>query len=263
MKEDGSGYEPLLTITEEDIAEWGVEGKPQQGRITLKEFEERGHLPGAPPSGRQAWLHRLRGLPEGSREQPAQHRQRQAGDPLPGSRGLIKGYGFTEIDPIPTYQPRKEGYEDTFADWEKKIKGEYPLQVINPHYPRRSHSVFDNVTWLREAFPSMVMLNSQDAAARGIKDGDTVLITSRHGKVLRRAHVTDLIMPGVVGLPHGAWVEMDEEKQIDKAGADNILCGGIPSGQGISAWNSCIVEVTRYDEPLAPDHTWEPRIPLK
>ncbi|BAD39698.1 dimethyl sulfoxide reductase subunit A [Symbiobacterium thermophilum] len=263
MKEDGSGYEPLLTITEEDIAEWGVEGKPQQGRITLKEFEERGiyQVPRRPGDklGFIAY--------EAFRKDPENNPLNTASGKLEihcqALADLIKGYGFTEIDPIPTYQPRKEGYEDTFADWEKKIKGEYPLQVINPHYPRRSHSVFDNVTWLREAFPSMVMLNSQDAAARGIKDGDTVLITSRHGKVLRRAHVTDLIMPGVVGLPHGAWVEMDEEKQIDKAGADNILCGGIPSGQGISAWNSCIVEVTRYDEPLAPDHTWEPRIPLK
>jgi len=38
IKDDGSGYEKLVTITEADIAEWKVEGKPQTGRISLKEL---------------------------------------------------------------------------------------------------------------------------------------------------------------------------------------------------------------------------------
>src|SRR5690606_31743707 len=42
ISEDGKGREPLLTITKEDIEEMGVEGEPQQGRITLKEFREAG-----------------------------------------------------------------------------------------------------------------------------------------------------------------------------------------------------------------------------
>ena len=33
MKDNGVDYEPLCTITAQDIKEWGVEGKPQQGRI--------------------------------------------------------------------------------------------------------------------------------------------------------------------------------------------------------------------------------------
>ena len=36
IKNDDSGkFETLVTITDEDIAEWGVEGKPQTGRVTL------------------------------------------------------------------------------------------------------------------------------------------------------------------------------------------------------------------------------------
>ena len=42
MKADGSGKEPLLTITADDIAEMGVEGEPQTGRITYQEFKEKG-----------------------------------------------------------------------------------------------------------------------------------------------------------------------------------------------------------------------------
>ena len=42
MKENGVDYEPLLTITDKDIEEWGVDGTPQKGRITLNEFIDRG-----------------------------------------------------------------------------------------------------------------------------------------------------------------------------------------------------------------------------
>ena len=96
----------------------------------------------------------------------------------------IEAVGFETIRPIPVYKPPIEGYEDTFADWERKIKGEYPLQLLNLHVPRRAHSNFDNVRWLQKAFPNVAMMNPLDAAEWGSKTGDTVLIRSRHGKIL-------------------------------------------------------------------------------
>ena len=39
---DGKGYEPLLTITEEDIQNLGAVGTPQTGRILFKELKEKG-----------------------------------------------------------------------------------------------------------------------------------------------------------------------------------------------------------------------------
>ncbi|MFZ5817220.1 MAG: molybdopterin-dependent oxidoreductase [Bacillota bacterium] len=262
IKASGSGYEPLVTITEADIAEWGVTGKPQQGRITLKEFEERGiYQVERRPGDNFGFI-----AYEAFRKDPEKNALKTASGKLEihcrALADLIKGYGWTEVDPIPTYNPATEGYEETFKDWKGKVKGEFPLQAVNPHYLRRSHSIFDNVGWLRESFPNHVYISSQDAAARGIQNGDTVLISSRHGKVLRPATVTESVMPGVVGVPHGAWVEMDEKLGVDRAGADNILCGGLPSGQGTSAWNSCLVQVERFDQPLEPDHTWALRIPL-
>jgi anaerobic dimethyl sulfoxide reductase subunit A len=264
MKMDGSGMETLLTITDADIAAWGVTGKPQQGRITLAEFTQKG-------------MYRVERRPgdkfgyvayEAFRQDPEKNKLKTASGKLEihskALQELIKGYGFTQIQPIPTYNPPTEGYEATFKDFKAKVKGEYPLQAINPHYLRRSHTVFDNVGQLREAFPNKIQLSTADAQARGIKDGDTVLLTSRHGKVIRVAAVSEAVMPGVVGVPHGAWVDIDPATGIDKAGADNILCGNIPSGQGISGWNSCNVQVEKYNgTPLTPDHTWAPRIPVK
>lgn len=264
MKEDGTGMETLLTITDADIAAWGVTGKAQQGRITLKKFTERGiHHVERRPGDKLGFI-----AYEAFRKDPEKNKLKTASGKLEihskALQELIRGYGFTEIKPIPTYNPPTEGYEATFKDWKGKAKGDYPLQAINPHYLRRSHSIFDNVGWLREAFPNNIDLNAQDAAARGIKEGDTVLVTSRHGKVIRMAHLTEAVMPGVVGVPHGAWVDIDPATGIDRAGADNILCGGIPSGQGISGWNTCNVQVEKYNgTPLTPDHTWAPRIPVK
>ncbi|HYF81200.1 MAG TPA: molybdopterin dinucleotide binding domain-containing protein, partial [Symbiobacteriaceae bacterium] len=172
----------------------------------------------------------------------------------------VKACGWSQIRPIPAYNKPTEGYEDTFADWEKKVKGEFPLQLYTIHYPRRSHSVLDNVPWLREAFPQEFIMNPRDAEARGIKQGDTVKITSRHGTVIRPVYLTERMMPGVVTLGEGAWPEIDEETGIDMAGATNSLNGQVPTGQGHAGWNSCNVQVEKYDKPLAPDHTWPQRI---
>jgi anaerobic dimethyl sulfoxide reductase subunit A len=176
----------------------------------------------------------------------------------------IAAYGLTTCPPIAQYRRPVEGYEDTFADWDKRIKGDYPLQVINTHSLRRSHSVFDNVPQLRKAFPQEFVINTLDAKQRGIKTGDTVLVKSRHGKVLRPAYVCDRIMPGVVILAEGAWAEMDEDLGVDKAGATNVLAGTNLSGQGEEPWESCNVQVEKWTgEPLEPDYKWPQRIPIK
>ena len=40
--------------------------------------------------------------------------------------------------------PRR-GYQETFANWETKEKGAYPLQAYTPHYMRRAHTCYDNM----------------------------------------------------------------------------------------------------------------------
>jgi anaerobic selenocysteine-containing dehydrogenase len=47
------------------------------------------------------------------------------------------------------------------------------------------------------------MMHPADASARGLRDGETVRVTSRVGSVEVPVEVTDELMPGVVSLPHG------------------------------------------------------------
>jgi anaerobic dimethyl sulfoxide reductase subunit A len=255
-------YEPLVTITEKDIAELGVEGEPQQGKLSYKELKKKGfyQVPRSPDDnfGRVAYKE-YRDDPEGN---PMSTASGKCEIHCQGLADFIAKRGYTKIRPIPTYNPSIEGYEATFSDWENKVKGPYPLQLYSPHYPRRSHSDFDQVPWLRRAFPNPLFMNTLDAKERGIENGDPVLITSAHGKSLRPVEVTERVMPGVVLLPHGAWVEVDEETQIDKAGTDNWIGGALPTGQGTGGYNTNIVQVEKYNGPvkLDPDWKWPARV---
>ncbi|HWI52689.1 MAG TPA: molybdopterin-dependent oxidoreductase [Symbiobacteriaceae bacterium] len=255
MKPDGSGTEKLLTITAEDIAAWGVTGTPQNGRITLKEFEEKGiyQVPRTP--GDKLEFTEF----EAFRNDPVKNPLKTPSGKLQiYSQELadhIRSFGFNEKDPIAKYDPSIEGYE-----WTKK--GEFPLQLITIHHLRRSHSTMDNVPWLREAFDQNVWINPVDANARNLKVGDIVKVFSKHGAVIRPVYVTERIMPGVVALGEGAWVEMDEEAGVDKAGATNMLNGDYATGQGHTGHNSCVVQVEKYNKPLTPDAQWPQRIVL-
>jgi anaerobic dimethyl sulfoxide reductase subunit A len=261
---DNSGTEPLLTITADDIAALGVTGEPQTGRVQLADFRNTGiyQVPRAPDDvftfiGGKAYRDNPTGKPLKTRtgkleiysENLASH---------------IADYGFITIAPIAKYTPPEEGYEATFSDYANKVKGEFPLQVCNPHNLRRSHSVFNNIIQLRRAFPQEVWINAVDADPRGIQTGDTILVRSQWGKVIRHALVTPRVMPGVITLSEGAWVEMDEALGIDRAGCTNVLCGAHLTGQGHEPWNTCVVQVEKYTGPaLEADYTWPQRIPIK
>ncbi len=188
VNEDGTTNEPLVTITSADIAEWKVKGKPQQGRIGLKEFKKKGiyQVPRKPGDnyGYIAFKE-FREDPVGNPRTTSESGKMEIYSRILAD--TINTMGYSKIKPFPTYIPPEEGYEATFSDWKNKIKGDYPFQMFTPHYMRRSHTVFDNIQWLREAWPNPIFINSKDAAGKNINDGDTVLVTSRHGKTSRTA----------------------------------------------------------------------------
>ena len=256
VKEDGETWENLCSITEDDIKEWGVEGQPQDGRIPIAKYMEDGlYRVDRHVGDNFGFIHKKE-----FREDPEGH-------PIGTTSGKIEfacqawadilnsqGYSEEEYSAIPKYRVPTQGYEDTFVDG--KLGGEksaYPLQCVNPHYQRRSHSIFDNVPWLREACPNPVFLAKKDAEARGIADGDTVKISSKYGDTLRKAYVTGRLMPGVVGLPHGPWIRVDEATGIDQSGSENYITGQVARGLGCSGYNTLNVEVSKYDGAAIPN----------
>ena len=169
--------------------------------------------------------------------------------------------GYGEVRPIPAYQAPLYGYEDTFADWERKEKGAYPFQMVSMHYLKRTHSTLDNVSWLNEIFAGEAMISSTDAAALGIAEGDVVQIRSPFGCIVRTASVTERILPGCVGIYHGGWTAWEEEGELDAGAGENVLIGSGAVGQGTSGYNSMMVSVEKYTgSAYVPDGERERRV---
>ena len=256
INEAGDGYEPLVTITQEDLDELGFEGNVQKGRITYKELMEKGIYK----------VPRKKGDNYGPVPYQA-FREDPEGNPRSSVSGKLEIYcqkkadgvnamGRSTIKPYPSYRAALHGYEESFSDWGNKVKGEYPYQMYNPHYLRRAHTGFDNVPQLREAMANPVFLNAQDAAAKGIVQGDTVRIFNSYGSCLRNAITTERLMPGCVALPHGTWCDLTEDESMDKSGSDNWMLAPDTSGQGVSGYNTNLVNYEKWTgEVLAADST--------
>ena len=262
-------FKPLVTITQEDIDRLGVKGEPQEGLIGLDEFIEAGiwryRRTGADDAGRYIAYEEFVNDPEAN--------------PLATPSGKFEIYcqtksdwfdrihdgwpNYTPVSPLPKHLPTLRGYMQTFADWDNKVKGEYPYQVSNSHNLRRAHTDNDNLPWLREEYSHPIFISQVDAEKKGIVTGDVVKVWNQYGTILRHASVSRTIMPGTLQLPHGAAPQIDEESGIDLAGADNILCAPDEATSFASnGWNSVIVNFEKYEGPiqLLPDDEWAPRV---
>ena len=116
---------------------------------------------------------------------------------------------------IPRYVDPPEGPNDP-------LRERYPLQLIGWHTKRRCHSIHDNNQAMHAIDPQALWMHPKDAQARGITEGQEVLIWNDRGRVQIGAHLTERIMPGVVALSQGAWYAPDENG-TDHGGCINVL----------------------------------------
>ena len=266
IKEDGSDYETLITITQEDIDEWGVaeelaengfEVAPQEGRVGLQEFIDNGgyqvprHEGDAFGNiGMKSYFDDPEANPRGSASGKFEITSQAKAD-------LFNSFGLVDWDykAYPEYIVPVRGYETTFKDGViGGEKGEFPTLLYDIHYMRRSHSSFDNLPWLREAWPNPVFMSAADAKEAGIESGDTVKISTPFASGLRKACVMQGMMPGVAAIPHGSWVNWDEDLDLDFGGAENWLEGNEITGGGITPYNNKNCKIEKYDgEPLEDD----------
>jgi Tat-targeted selenate reductase subunit YnfF len=127
------------------------------------------------------------------------------------------------IHPLPVYAAGFEG-------WEDPLSSQYPLQLFGYHYKARTHSSYGNIDVLQQACPQEVWINTLDAQARGIKNGDRVKVFNGRGETQIQAKVTPRIMPGVTAMGQGAWLAADMfGDKVDHGGSVNILTHHRPS----------------------------------
>lgn len=236
-------YDNMFTITQADLDEMGVAGKPQKGQCTVAEFKERGFF-----TPKRAFGDALMNVPykkyyDDPEKNPVGTESGKFEIYCRALADMVSACGYTELSPIAKWQVRDDYGANARSE-------EYPLVMWTPHSLARAHGAFRFTPSLREAFPQSCFMSQVDADARGIKSGDTVLMTSRAGKVLRLAQVVPGIIPGAVALNDGGKVNIDQATGIDLGGCPNVLQDPPASGQGYACWGGTLIQVEKYGGPL-------------
>jgi len=173
-------------------------------------------------------------------EDPEKHPFRTPSGKIEIYSQLLANMQNSKLPPIPKYIEPWESLSDPLA-------ARYPLQLITTHFKRRAHTQFDNLPWLRELERQAIKINPVDAEARGIKDGDLVMVFNDRGRMIISAKVTERIMPGVVDIPQGAWYNPDKDG-TDRGGCANVLTRDEPSPGGALPSNTALVQVVKYQD---------------
>lgn len=136
------------------------------------------------------------------------------------------------------------------------------LHVVSPHPWFRLHSQMDQSESLRELYKVQgrepVRINAQDAAARGIADGDLVELYNDRGTVIAGAVVSDDIMPGVVSIYEGCWPSLDSKGRCN-SGLVNFLTSTQRSSGLTEATtaNTALCSMRKCEDPEGPNMAYE------
>jgi trimethylamine-N-oxide reductase (cytochrome c) len=161
-------------------------------------------------------------------------------NPLETPSGLIEFYSAKlaehfpadlERPPVPKWIERGICHDERLSSPRAE---KYPLLVLSNHPRWRMHAQGDDITWCRELPTGKVRgfdgyqyepvwINTGDAAARGIENGDIVKVHNERGVVLGGAFVSERVMPGAVSMDHGARYDPIVPGEIDRGGVINTI----------------------------------------
>jgi biotin/methionine sulfoxide reductase len=207
----------------------------------FNEFWERGHFELTPPDRPFVLFEAFRADPDAT--------------PLKTPSGKIELYseriasfGYDDCPGHPVWLPPAEWLGAPEA-------ARHPLHLVTIQPPDRLHSQMDpgpvsRGQKVKDREP--IRISPQDAARRGIRDGDVVRVFNDRGACLAGARIDDGVMPGVVVMATGAWFDpADAAGAPERHGNPNVLTldiGTSPLAQGTSALTA-LVEIERWDAP--------------
>jgi biotin/methionine sulfoxide reductase len=177
-------------------------------------------------------------------------------NPLPTPSGKIEIFSDTIA---------KFGYEDcpghpTWLPSTEPPNGDFPLMLIANQPATRLHSQLDFGGYSQSRKVKgreVARIHPDDAAERGISDGDIVRIFNRRGACLAAAKLSDQMSVGIMHLPTGAWYAPSPTKDgtpLCAHGNPNILTrdkGTSRLAQG-SIGQTTIVNCEVFRNPLPP-----------
>jgi len=132
------------------------------------------------------------------------------------SSSILAQYGH---EPLPVY---KEPVESPIS--RPDLAASFPLMMMSGARKLPFiHSQYQNIAQLRKLLPEpLIEINPSDAEPRGIQSGDMVTVSSPRGSIKLKADVTDVILPGMVMIPHQWPGEANVNLLVDDQNLDPI-----------------------------------------
>lgn len=171
----------------------------------------------------------------------------------------IAGFVYDDCAGHPTwYEPR---------EWRGSPDAEtFPLVLIANNPRTRLHSQLDEGAYSQSVKIQgwePVRIHLDDAAVRGIGDGDIVRLFNGRGSCLAGAVLSRDVRPGVVQLSTGAWydpIDPDDPRSMCAHGNPNVLTfdqGTSKLAQGCSG-QQALVDVALWEGPAPPIRAYAP-----
>jgi len=165
----------------------------------------------------------------------------------------IDGFGYADCPGHPVWLEPEEWLGSPAAQ-------RFPLQLIANQPRTKLHSQLDvgaHSQSVKVSGREPVRLHPDEAAARGLRDGDIVRIVNDRGSCLAGLVISDAVGCGIAQLSTGAWYDPDPaDPSFCRHGNPNVLTADVPSStlsQGCTG-QLCLVEIEPYRDPL-PDLT--------
>lgn len=141
--------------------------------------------------------------------------------------------------PAPDYLPPYEGPTSN-----AELAARYPLAIISPPARNFLNSSFVNVQSLRDTGGEPTLeIHAQDAAARGIADGERVRVFNDRGSFTLAARVTDRARPGVAVALSIWWRKLAR----DGKNANEVTSQALTDLGRAPTFYDCLVQVARAD----------------
>lgn len=236
-------------LTQLDYVKLAYEGSSAAAQVPWEKFWETGVAEIKVPQAANKWVRH------------GDFRTDPVKNPLHTPSGKVEMYSSTidkmKLDDCP---PMPKFLEP--AEYLGNAK-EGELHVVSPHPFYRLHSQMANAEPLRKLYAVQgrepLVVNAQDAKARGIQNGDLVELYNSRGSIIVGAVLSDNIMPGVVSIYEGGWPQLDSKGRCNNGLVNFLTSSRRSSGlsQATTA-DTCLAKLRKCTDPESPTRAFDP-----
>jgi biotin/methionine sulfoxide reductase len=164
----------------------------------------------------------------------------------------VAGFGYDDCPGHPVWLEPSE--------WSGSARAaDFPLLLIANNPRTRLHSQLDVGAFSQESKVQArepIRINPEDAAARGIAEGDVVRVFNDRGSCLAGAVLSSAVRNGVVQLSTGAWYD-----PLDPADLDSLCVHGNPNVLTLDRGTSRLAQASTGQHALVQLERWNGPLP--